>query len=154
MPTCRRQETQQLSEQLQSLSIHSPARCLLSEQKRCQIAVLPPPKSLTHPNYSAIKHLRKTKIASAAGQPGIQDAGFGSQPFASAILTGPGSCAHSPALLTHIALRRALREKSTAVHLRRGWYEKRSTKHKSADWQFTSDNARQKLKRLYPQFQT
>jgi len=32
------------------------------------------------------------------------------------------------------------------------WYEKRNVKQKSVDWQFTCDDARLKLKRLYPQF--
>ena len=32
------------------------------------------------------------------------------------------------------------------------WYEKRNVKQKSVDWQFTSEDERIKLKKLYPQF--
>jgi len=34
------------------------------------------------------------------------------------------------------------------------WYSTRNIKQKSVDWQFTTDKARIKLKRLYPQFQS
>lgn len=33
------------------------------------------------------------------------------------------------------------------------WYGNRNQRHKLVDWQFTTNNARIKLKRLYPQFQ-
>ena len=33
------------------------------------------------------------------------------------------------------------------------WQENRNKHHAKADWQFTTANARVKLKRLYPQFQ-
>ncbi|NLE30560.1 MAG: IS630 family transposase, partial [Phycisphaerae bacterium] len=32
-----------------------------------------------------------------------------------------------------------------------GWYQRRNAGQKSVDWQFTSKEARVKLKRLYPQ---
>ena len=32
------------------------------------------------------------------------------------------------------------------------WQDARNASGKGADWQFTTDNARTKLKRLYPQF--
>lgn len=35
----------------------------------------------------------------------------------------------------------------------RAWYEKRNKKHKKVDWQFTTKDARVKLKHLYPSFQ-
>lgn len=34
------------------------------------------------------------------------------------------------------------------------WYADRNVKQKSVDWQFTTDQARIKLKRLYPKFQS
>ncbi|MGA9266379.1 MAG: IS630 family transposase, partial [Rhodomicrobium sp.] len=33
------------------------------------------------------------------------------------------------------------------------WQDNRNTHHAKADWQFTTADARIKLKRLYPQFQ-
>jgi hypothetical protein len=33
------------------------------------------------------------------------------------------------------------------------WEEHRNKHHAKADWQFTTDDARVKLKRLYPQFE-
>ena len=35
----------------------------------------------------------------------------------------------------------------------RAWEQRRNARHKGVDWQFTTQNARIKLKRLYPQFQ-
>ncbi|MFH0771051.1 MAG: IS630 family transposase, partial [Candidatus Omnitrophota bacterium] len=35
----------------------------------------------------------------------------------------------------------------------KAWYQKRNAQQKSVDWQFTTKNARIKLKRLYPQIQ-
>ncbi len=40
-----------------------------------------------------------------------------------------------------------LREEATS------WYRQRNARQKSVDWQFTTDKARRKLKRLYPQIQ-
>lgn len=34
------------------------------------------------------------------------------------------------------------------------WYQERNTNQKSVNWQFTSEKARVKLKRLYPQYQS
>jgi hypothetical protein len=35
----------------------------------------------------------------------------------------------------------------------KAWYLKRNAKQKAVDWQFTTEDARVKLKRLYPQIQ-
>lgn len=35
----------------------------------------------------------------------------------------------------------------------KAWYRKRNANQKAVDWQFTTEDARVKLKRLYPQIQ-
>jgi len=35
----------------------------------------------------------------------------------------------------------------------KAWYRKRNANQKAVDWQFTTEKARIKLKRLYPQVQ-
>jgi hypothetical protein len=35
----------------------------------------------------------------------------------------------------------------------KAWYRKRNAIQKAVDWQFTSDDARVQLKKLYPQIQ-
>ncbi len=55
-------------------------------------------------------------------------------------------------LLTRQCLHRKIPNIEILQQQAQGWYEKRNVKQKSVDWQFTSENARIKLKRLYPQF--
>jgi len=55
-------------------------------------------------------------------------------------------------LLTRQCLRRRVSDMEMLRQETQAWYEKRNAKQKSVDWQFTCDDARVKLKRLYPQF--
>jgi len=54
-------------------------------------------------------------------------------------------------LLTRQCLHRRIPEIETLQQQAQAWYEKRNVKQKSVDWQFTCEDARIKLKRLYPQ---
>ena len=55
-------------------------------------------------------------------------------------------------LLTRQCLHRRIPDMQTLQQQAQAWYEKRNVKQKSVDWQFTCEDARVKLKRLYPQF--
>ena len=55
-------------------------------------------------------------------------------------------------LLTRQCLDRRLPDIPALQQQAKAWYEKRNAKQKSVDWQFTSKDARIKLKSLYPQF--
>ena len=55
-------------------------------------------------------------------------------------------------LLTRQCLRQRIPNMEMLQQQARSWYEKRNVKQKSVDWQFTCDDARVRLKRLYPQF--
>ena len=55
-------------------------------------------------------------------------------------------------LLTRQCLDRRLPDIPALQQQAKAWYEKRNAKQKSVDWQFTSEDARIKLKSLYPQF--
>jgi hypothetical protein len=55
-------------------------------------------------------------------------------------------------LLTRQCLSRRIPDILTFQQQTKMWYERRNENQKSVDWQFTSENARIKLKRLYPQF--
>ena len=55
-------------------------------------------------------------------------------------------------LLTRQCLHRRIPDMPTLQQQAQAWYQKRNVKQKSVDWQFTCDNARIKLKRLYPHF--
>ena len=55
-------------------------------------------------------------------------------------------------LLTRQCLDRRLPNIPALQRQAEAWYEKRNAKQKSVDWQFTSVDARIKLKSLYPQF--
>lgn len=55
-------------------------------------------------------------------------------------------------LLTRQCLDRRLPDIPALQRQAEAWYEKRNAKQKSVDWQFTSVDARIKLKSLYPQF--
>ena len=50
-------------------------------------------------------------------------------------------------------LDRRIPDKSTLIAEVAAWQDKRNEKHVKADWQFTTDDARVRLKSLYPQFQ-
>jgi len=55
-------------------------------------------------------------------------------------------------LLTRQCLRQRVPDMETLRREAQGWYEKRNENQKSVDWQFTCEDARVRLKRLYPQF--
>ena len=56
-------------------------------------------------------------------------------------------------VLTKQCLNRRLADKSTLVRETAAWQVSRNTSGGRIDWQFTTENARIKLKRLYPSFQ-
>jgi hypothetical protein len=55
-------------------------------------------------------------------------------------------------LLTRQCLRQRIPNIVILQQQAQAWYEKRNVKQKSVDWQFTCEDARIKLKKLYPQF--
>jgi hypothetical protein len=55
-------------------------------------------------------------------------------------------------LLTRQCLHRRIPDMPTLQKQAQAWYKRRNMKQKSVDWQFTSEDARIKLKKLYPQF--
>ena len=55
-------------------------------------------------------------------------------------------------LLTRQCLRRRIPNIEMLQQEVQVWYEKRNMEQKSVDWQFTCEDARIKLKKLYPQF--
>jgi len=57
------------------------------------------------------------------------------------------------AVLTSQCLSRRIPDKQTLEREVAAWQDHRNKHHAKADWQFTSENARVKLKRLYPQFE-
>ncbi|MFY9626811.1 MAG: IS630 family transposase, partial [Methylocystis sp.] len=48
---------------------------------------------------------------------------------------------------------RRIPDKTTLTQEVAAWQDNRNNRHVKADWQFTTHDARIKLKRLYPQFQ-
>jgi hypothetical protein len=50
-------------------------------------------------------------------------------------------------------LDRRIADKQILAHEVTAWQDHRNKHHAKADWQFTTANARVKLKRLYPQFE-
>ena len=50
-------------------------------------------------------------------------------------------------------LDRRIPDKPTLIHEVAAWQDERNKHHVKADWQFTTDDARIKLKSLYPQFE-
>lgn len=56
-------------------------------------------------------------------------------------------------VLTRQCLDRRLANITTLRTEARAWYRERNRRQKSVDWQFTTETARIKLKRLYPQIQ-
>ena len=57
------------------------------------------------------------------------------------------------AVLTNQCLSRRIPDKQTLEQEVAAWESHRNNRHAKADWQFTTENARVKLKRLYPQFE-
>ena len=57
------------------------------------------------------------------------------------------------AVLAIQCLNRRIPDKSTLIEEVAAWLTNRNKHHVKADWRFTTDDARVKLKRLYPQFQ-
>jgi len=55
-------------------------------------------------------------------------------------------------LLTRQCLRQRVPDMETLRREAQAWYEKRNENQKSVDWQFTCEDARVRLNRLYPQF--
>lgn len=55
-------------------------------------------------------------------------------------------------LLTRQCLQRRLPTMEALQQQAQAWYERRNENQKSVDWQFTCEDARVRLKRLYPQF--
>jgi hypothetical protein len=56
-------------------------------------------------------------------------------------------------VFTQQCLDRRIPDMSTLQQEAKGWYRKRNANQKGVDWQFTTGDARVKLKRLYPQIQ-
>ena len=56
-------------------------------------------------------------------------------------------------VLAHQCLDRRIPDKQTLINEVAAWQDKRNKHNAKADWQFTTANARVKLKRLYPQFE-
>ena len=54
-------------------------------------------------------------------------------------------------LLTRMAMQRRIPEFEQLRAETKAWFVRRNAKAKSVDWQFTTESARTKLKRLYPQ---
>ena len=57
------------------------------------------------------------------------------------------------AVLTRQCLSRRIPDQQTLEKEVAAWERHRNEHHAKADWQFTTENARVKLKRLYPQFE-
>jgi hypothetical protein len=55
-------------------------------------------------------------------------------------------------VLASQCLDRRIPDKSTLIKQVDAWQHNRNRRHVKADWQFKTDDARVKLKRLYPQF--
>jgi len=56
-------------------------------------------------------------------------------------------------VFTKQCLDRRIPDMATLQQEAKAWYRKRNINQKAVDWQFTTEKARIKLKRLYPQFQ-
>ena len=57
------------------------------------------------------------------------------------------------AVLTSQCLDRRIDDQKTLAYQVSAWQDHRNTHHAKANWQFTTDDARVRLKRLYPQFE-
>lgn len=56
-------------------------------------------------------------------------------------------------VFTKQCLDRRVPDMTTLQKESKAWYRKRNVNQKAVDWQFTTEKARVKLKRLYPQIQ-
>jgi len=56
-------------------------------------------------------------------------------------------------VFTKQCLDRRIPDRATLQQEAKAWYRRRNAKQKSVNWQFTTEDARIKLKRLYPQIQ-
>jgi len=56
-------------------------------------------------------------------------------------------------VFTKQCLYRRIPDMATLRQEAKAWYRKRNANQKAVDWQFTTEDARVKLKRLYPQIQ-
>jgi len=56
-------------------------------------------------------------------------------------------------VFTKQCLDRRIPDLATLQQEAKTWYRKRNVNQKAVDWQFTTEKARVKLKRLYPQVQ-
>ena len=56
-------------------------------------------------------------------------------------------------VFTKQCLDRRIPDMATLQQEAKAWYRKRNANQKAVDWQFTTDDARVKLKKLYPQIQ-
>jgi hypothetical protein len=56
-------------------------------------------------------------------------------------------------VLSTQCLDRRIPDKQTLINETAAWEENRNKRHAKANWQFTTADARVKLKRLYPQFE-
>ena len=56
-------------------------------------------------------------------------------------------------ILTQHGLKKRIPTKAQMEQEVKAWYERRNAEQKKVDWQFTTADARVKLKRLYPSFQ-
>jgi hypothetical protein len=57
------------------------------------------------------------------------------------------------AVLATQCLDRRIPDKSKLIEEVAAWQDNRNRRHAKADWQFTTNDARVKLKRLYPRFE-
>jgi hypothetical protein len=55
-------------------------------------------------------------------------------------------------VLASQCLNRRIADKQILAHEVNAWQDHRNTHHAKANWQFKTEDARVKLKRLYPQF--
>ena len=57
-------------------------------------------------------------------------------------------------VLTRFGLKQRTATKEQLIQDARAWFERRNQENRTIDWQFTTQDARVKLKYLYPKFQT
>ena len=86
--------------------------------------------------------MRQAKMAMKSDEEGDQD-GSAIRPKGCVLLTPPST----------ECLSRRIPDKQTLEKEVVAWESHRNKHHAKADWQFTTENARVKLKRLYPQFE-
>lgn len=57
-------------------------------------------------------------------------------------------------VLTRFGLKQRTATKEQLIEDATAWFERRNQENRTIDWQFTTQDARIKLKHLYPKFQT